>query len=708
MPVLSSQRLPPLSSRIRAVTSFVLALAAFAAPDIVIADFEGPTYGAWTATGTAFGSGPARGTLSGQMAVSGFTGKGLVNSFLGGDGATGTLSSPPFRIERKYIRFLIGGGKDVDRLRLELLIDGQVVRGATGPNDRPGGSEALEPAEWDVRDLAGQSAQIRIVDEATGGWGHINVDGIVQTDQRLPKLLYGLGRTIELKKRYLNLPVKSGAKKRWVTISAPGEEPRRFDIELAEGKPDWWAFTDVSAWKGKTVTVRVDELPEDSKGLAAIDQTDAIKAKDLYREALRPQFHFTSRRGWLNDPNGMVFYKGEYHLFYQHNPYGWGWGNMSWGHAVSRDLVHWKELPVALHPDPSGTMYSGSAVVDWKDTAGFKTGSEDPLVALYTAAGRPFTQGLAYSNDRGRTWTKYRGNPVLGHVAAENRDPKAVWYEPQKKWIVSLFLDGEEFAIYDSKDLKTWRELQRIRIPGTAECPSFLPMPLDGDASRPKWVLFGANGGYLVGDFDGTRFVPDGPPKRMQHGNAWYAAQVFSDVPGRTILIPWAQLDFPGMPFNQMMGLPVEQTLRTTAAGPTVFSVPVRELASLRRSHRKFDAPASGFTNKCDELAEVEVVLSGVSGRCELNLRGVKVSYDASTGEVVCLDRKATLRPVGGKVRLRAFVDRRSVDLFGNDGALYMPMGTPIDPANRSLSVTTSGGTKVDSVDLYGLRSSWR
>jgi sucrose-6-phosphate hydrolase SacC (GH32 family) len=498
-----------------------------------------------------------------------------------------------------------------------------------------------------------------------------------------------------------------------VTVSVPGEAPTRFDIELADGEPDWWAFMEVPEWKGKTATIHVEELPEDSKGLAAIVQTDRIEgAKDLYREALRPQFHFTSRRGWLNDPNGLVFYKGEYHLFYQHNPYGWGWGNMSWGHAVSRDLVHWKELPVALHPDPSGTMYSGSAVVDWTNATGLKSGPEDPLIALYTAAGRPFTQGLAYSNDRGRTWTKYKGNPVLGHIAAENRDPQAIWFEPEKKWIITLYLDGEEFAIYDSKDLKSWRELQRLTIPGTSECPNFFPLPLDGPTGKKKWVFFGANGGYLVGDFDGTRFTQDGPPKRMQAGNAWYAAQVFNDIPaadGRMILIPWAQLEFPGMPFNQMMGLPVELTLRTTDAGPIVCSAPVRELASLRKSHQRWTAPASPFAAKAAELVETLVEFSpGATGRVELDLRGVKVIYDAATGEVTCLDRKMVLRPENGKVRLHAFVDRRSVDLFGNDGRLYMPMGTPIDPKNLNVAVVASDGAKIDSVDLYELNSSWR
>ncbi|HWQ91869.1 MAG TPA: glycoside hydrolase family 32 protein, partial [Clostridia bacterium] len=293
-------------------------------------------------------------------------------------------------------------------------------------------------------------------------------------------------------------------------------------------------------------------------------------------EPLRPQFHFTSRRGWLNDPNGLVFYKGEYHLFYQHNPYGWGWGNMHWGHAVSPDLVHWKELPIALYPDEHGTMFSGSAVVDWNNTAGFQSGSEKPLVAMFTAAGKPFTQGLAFSNDRGRTWTKYENNPVLPHIVAENRDPKVIWHAPEQKWVMALYLDESDYALFASKDLKRWEKLSDVRIPGDSECPEFFEMPVEGREGETRWVFYGASGRHLVGKFDGTTFKPEGGPQELQRGNCWYASQTYSDIPardGRRILIPWGRMtarEVPfhqGMPFNQMMGLPVELTLRNTDDG---------------------------------------------------------------------------------------------------------------------------------------------
>ena len=297
--------------------------------DLLLADFEGPDYGQWKTTGEAFGPGPAHGTLPGQMQVDGFKGKGLVNSFYKGDGTTGTLTSSEFKIERKFIGFLIGGGKDAEKACMNLLVDGKAVRNATGPNDKPGGSEALASEVWDVSEFAGKMAIIQIVDQGKGGWGHINVDHIVQTDRKPATLLTNAKREFKIEKRYLNIPIRKGAPKRVVTTLSNGRVEVKNDIELANGEPEWWAPMDVSAWRGQTVTLQVNKLPDDSTAVSSIEQSDSIKGgEDLYREPLRGQFHFSPRRGWNNDPNGMVFFNGEYHLFFQHNPYGWDWGNM--------------------------------------------------------------------------------------------------------------------------------------------------------------------------------------------------------------------------------------------------------------------------------------------------------------------------------------------------------------------------------------------
>jgi fructan beta-fructosidase len=652
------------------------------------------------------------------MHVDGFMGQGLVNSFYKGDASTGTLTSPAFTVQRKYLRFLIGGGGFPGKTCLNLLVNGKVARTATGPNTVPGGSEHLDWSQWDVSDLAGKEAVIEIVDQATGGWGHINVDQILQTDRKLPELLANVTRAIQLEKRYLNFPIKNGAPKRRMSFSVDGQLEREFEIELANAEADWWAFMDITPFKNRRAMLKVDKLPEDSTGLSSIEQSDEIKdSAALYREKLRPQYHFSPRRGWNNDPNGLVFYQGEYHLFFQHNPYGWNWGNMHWGHAVSHDLVHWKELPIALYPDKHGTMFSGSAVVDWNNTTGVQTGKEKPLVCIFTAAGTPFTQGIAFSNDRGRTWTKYPNNPVLANIRGDNRDPKVIWYAPEKKWVMALFLDQNDYALFSSRDLKNWERLSAVRLPGASECPEFFQIAVEGNKDDSRWIFYGGNGRYLIGKFDGKTFTPDSTPRALHSGNGWYASQTFNDVPakdGRRILIPWGTIATPGMPFNQMMGIPVELTLRRLDGELQLCANPVQELRSLRvKSFKKKPQLLRPGDNPLrdveGELFDIEAELAiGQATELGFNLRGVPLAYDVVRQELACKGQKAPLRPEDGKIRLRLLVDRTSLELFGNNGRIYMTVGVIMPEENRSLEVYAKGNdARIESLKVHELKSAW-
>jgi len=255
---------------------------------------------------------------------------------------------------------------------------------------------------------------------------------------------------------------------------------------------------------------------------AATAQATPPSSSTMYQELYRPQFHFTPAQNWMNDPNGLVYYKGEYHLFFQYNPFGSQWGNMSWGHAVSRDLVDWKQLPVAIPMEGDELIFSGSAVVDKDNTSGFGTRKNPPMVAIYTSA-RPGSQAqsLAYSTDRGRTWTKYAGNPVLDIGSAEFRDPKVFWYAPQHKWVMAVSKALEhKIALYSSADLKTWTHMSDFgpanATGGAWECPDLFPLAVHGNRHRTKWVLIvninpggiagGSGAQYFVGDFDGTTF----------------------------------------------------------------------------------------------------------------------------------------------------------------------------------------------------------
>ncbi len=692
--------------------------------DVLIADFEGKDYGDWKVTGEAFGPGPARGTLAGQMQVSGYEGKGLVNTYFKGDDTTGTLTSPAFAVQRKYNNFLLGGGRHPGETCINLLVDGKVVRTATGPNDRPGGTEQLDWNSWDVSDLFETSARIQIVDTQKGGWGHINIDHILQSDKKKIVTQAELSRTFTAKKKYLNLPVKNGARKRLIDVMVDGKRVRHFDIELADDEPDFWATLDVAPFKGKEITLEVNSLGPNSKGLTSIVQSDSIKdSKNLYKEKLRPQFHFTSRRGWNNDSNGLVFYKGEYHLFYQHNPYGWKWGNMTWGHAVSKDLVHWKELPDAIHPDELGTIFSGSAVVDNGNTAGFQTGDEKVIVCVYTSAGgtsqmskdQPFTQSIAYSNDRGRSWTKYAGNPIIGHIKGSNRDPKVLWHEPTNQWAMVLYLDNGDMAFFTSKDLKTWQQHGTLKC--YHECPELFELPVDGDEKNKKWILYGGSGDYLIGGFNGREFTKETESIRFQRGNCFYASQTFNNVPeedGRRIQIAWGRVAMKSMPFNQQMLFPVSLTLRTTDEGIRMFAEPVREIENI---HGK------KYAWKDTDLKPDENLLSKITGdlfriRADFKpgaasdfgfvIRGETVNYNLEKQEISCKGRTAKLAPANGIIRLEILVDRTSIEIFGNNGRVYMPIGVVLAENVESLEIFTKGAeTKLDSLEVYKLRSAW-
>ncbi len=597
-----------------------------AADDIVIADFEGADYAGWIATGEAFGKGPAQGTLANQQPVEGFLGHGLANTYLGGDGPQGTLTSPPFKVERAYLKFLIGGGNHPGTECINLIVGGKVVRSATGGDD-----EFLDWATWDVRPFKGESAHVTIADLESGQWGHINVDQIVQTEQ----------------------------------------------------------------------------------------PATATTAESLYHERYRPQFHFSPPKNWMNDPNGLVWFDGEYHLFFQHDPSSIKQTPvMSWGHSVSPDLVHWSVLPIALEPDERGWVWSGSAVVDWHNTAGFQTGAQPAMVAMYTAAKKPFSQCIAFSNDRGRTWTRYAKNPVIGHIAHGNRDPHMIWYEPGKKWVVVFFKDeNNEFILESSTDLKQWTQLQEFRVEGCNECPDFFPMPLDGDATHTKWVFTAANGHYVVGSFDGEQFKPEQEPRQVDFGRNYYAVQTYSDIPasdGRRLQIAWmAGGRYPHMPFNQQMSFPAELTLHATPDGPRLFRYPAKEIESLHGAdhhwaHLAIKPDAPPLAGVEGGLFDIQAVIDpGDSKEVGLEINGVRVTYDVGKGELSSLGT-AKVDVIDGHLKLRILADRTSIETFANGGRVsltscYLP--DPTKPGVRPFC--RNGAAKFTSLTVYEMKSAW-
>ncbi len=417
----------------------------------------------------------------------------------------------------------------------------------------------------------------------------------------------------------------------------------------------------------------------------------AQKQQAVYREAHRPLIHFTPEKMWMNDPNGMVHFEGEYHLFYQYHPASTVWGPMHWGHAVSRDLVKWEHLPIALYPDSLGLIFSGSAVVDWNNTSGFGRNGKPPLVAIFThhdmageKAGRlDFqNQSIAYSNDRGRSWTKFAGNPVIPNPGIRDfRDTKVIWDEASRQWVMVLAA-GDHARFYGSKDLRNWLYLSDFGREwgahgGVWECPDLFPLTVEGSAEK-KWILLqslnpGApNGGsgtqYFIGNFDGKNFTLDpscaaalggpgsGKALWLDYGRDNYAGVTWSDIPktdGRRIFMGWmSNWDYaqvvPTERWRSAMTLPRELLLKNTPGGLHLFSLPVRELTKLRRQSFPLDnqtlqgeldlTPRLGFSPTVSEMileldipagstSDIGIVLSNAKGE------RYRVGFDAAKNE---------------------------------------------------------------------------
>jgi fructan beta-fructosidase len=708
-----------ITSTVAAALSLTSARAA--APDIVIADFEGKDFGAWKSEGEAFGPGPATGAFPGQKPVSGFNGNGFANSDFKGDKGTGRLQSPEFVIERSHIRFLIGGGaRFPQQTCMNLLLDGKPARNATGKFT----GEGLRYAEWDVADLKGRTASIEILDTATGGGGHIMVDDIIQTDSPLREAAF----EIPVTKNYLLLPIKNGGRKTSFQVMVDGVKVRALDFALAiDTKPDWWAFDDISAFRGKKLVINAgDKLPEElAERIPALFRQDdePVAARDIYHEILRPQFHFSPMRGWTNDPNGLAYFNGEYHLFYQANPFGLDSWNKHWGHAVSPDLVHWTELPPAIRP-LTGGAHSGGAFIDHGNQLGFGKGAEDTLFVSYTGVG----ERIAVGTGRALALTDIPGDPVLTH---SGRDPKIFRYEPQNKWVMVVYEEGRPtgYAFYDSHDLKSWRRLSCIE--GGNECPEFFEMQVEGELVR-KWVLYGCelraqtiNGksvmrgsksAYMIGTFDGEKFTPETDFIRAHSGPAFYAAQTFTDAPnGRRVMIAWLEgAAFPGMPFSQAMTIPLELKLRRTSDGLRLCFSPVAELDQLHGASREgkdltiADANAL-LANSSSELLDLQLeIATGNSGKFALNVRGNTIAVDTSAMEISCAGRKAKLASADRRVGLRVLVDRGALELYTDDGRTGMAFGGDIYTDNKPPQLDASPDTRVTRLRVFEMKTTWK
>ncbi len=563
--------------------------------------------------------------------------------------------------------------------------------------------------------------------------------------------------------KYLILPIQENIDDAKINVIVDNEIVKTFYARLAKSKTDFTVPFDLTPYKGKRVELLVEtpqgrENVREAKGdvcWKAMEISDSFDTTN--REKYRPAYHHTPRYGWMNDPNGMFHKDGKWHLYYQHNPYGSKWQNMTWGHSVSSDLVNWEHLPIAVEPDGLGSIFSGSCAIDTEGTAGYGPGA---VVAMYTSAGRSQVQSLAGSTDGGLTFDKYEGNPVLP-LDSEARDPNMWWNPDTKEWtlILAHALD-HEMLIFTSPDLKEWTLQSSFgkgigAQDGVWECPDLFELPAPGGKGT-KWVLIcninpgGPFGGsaaqYFIGDFDGKTFKADTdkngnvPTKWMDYGKDHYATVSWSDAPaGRRVAIGWRSnweyaAEVPTQQFRSANTLPREMKLFKGADGDIYLaSVPVQELEALRgevvaesgkatlgATPLKIEIPASteGLYEitaqfDADKKGKVELTLGNSAGEEAV------IVYDAAT-RTASFDRTragvsdfsqsfpaVTVAPTHektGRVELRVFVDRSSVEVFGNGGEFVMTnLVFPTEPyLNLSVSAP-EGGAKLSGIKVYAV-----
>lgn len=485
-----------------------------------------------------------------------------------------------------------------------------------------------------------------------------------------------------------------------------------------------------------------------------------MKKDTVYNEPYRPQFHFSPEKNWMNDPNGLVYHEGEYHLFYQYNPFGNKWGHMSWGHAVSPDLVHWEHLPVALQEEDGIMIFSGSAVIDHQNTSGFGSADNPAMVAIYTGHTETNqSQHIAYSTDKGRTWTKYASNPVLDIGMKDFRDPKVFWHNEINRWIMVIAIPIErKVHFYASEDLKSWAFLSDFGPAGATggiwECPDLFLLPIEGEEDASRWVLDvnigseaaagGSGGQYFVGDFDGERFMNDNPDTLtlwIDHGADYYAAVSWSDIPetdGRRILIGWMNnwqyaQDIPTDPWRSAQSLPRTLTLRRTSDGLRLAQRVVREFDMLATPHHTIARfPVEGRVSVEEDMPPL-LLIEATFDLGEADAAGIAlrygeanetlVGYDA-INETLFVDRTksgnvafheafpaihtAKLITEDDLVSFKIYVDRSSIEVFGADGLVAITDRIFPEADFSGLSLWSRGGAvELRQMEVSALESTW-
>lgn len=522
--------------------------------------------------------------------------------------------------------------------------------------------------------------------------------------------------TITITKKYLVVPVCYDADPVNVKFKSEGKLVFDLDICLNPDRTDAVYYVDFARFQG--MTFDVEGVPA---GMADFTLADEADETGIYEEPARPRVHFTAKKGWINDPNGCIKLDDTYHLYYQHNPVGRRWGNMHWGHAVSKDLLHWKELDIAMFPDETGAMYSGSAYYDRENVSGLGTKENPPVLFFYTAAGganrlsegKPYVQCLAYSLDKGKTLIKYDKNPILEHEIAANRDPKIIYSPERNCYYMALYLTENSYGLYTSQNLLDWTKVDQVALWDDSECPDFYPLPVEGEDDT-LWVLTGASDRYLVGRLDSEgKFRAVQEASRLHYGDSNYAAQTYSGITdGRRIKIAWYNYDIPGQYFNCAMNIPTELTLRHNGDRYDLCVQPVRELETLHKSTEKFT------DRQIKEGASLSFATEGKAQDIKLHICGgtkLEIEY---LGKKILLDNYGCYVNVGDHffpshisdegVTLRIVTDVTGMEIFAGNGEAFAGVGFMSDYSKSDFVIRAlEGDTEVKSLEISPLADIW-
>ena len=515
---------------------------------------------------------------------------------------------------------------------------------------------------------------------------------------------------ITVKNNYLIFPVNTLAANKKLTFNQEDKTLYSLDIKIDYFSPNFYAYIDVSRFIGQTLDIAVN--PQIKLEFCASDKMDI---DNLYNEPMRPQVHFTTKNGWINDPNGLIYLDGTYHMFYQYNPTEDSWGNMHWGHATSTDLMHWTEKKTALFPDDRGTMFSGCAILDEKNLLGKNTNNQKAALLYYTTTS-PFSQSLSYSIDGFQTIERYSYNPVIPHIEGENRDPKVIFCDELDCYIMALYLENDIFAIFKSDDLVHWIELQRLNLPGDNECPDIFPLK-DTNENR-KWIFGGAHGKYVIGHFENGMFKPEQEAISQHYGNSPYAAQTFSNLPeGRIVRMTWNQWRLPSYGFNGQMGIPTELSLDLFEDTYYLEAKPVNEIEALYKSSECYEDIR--VSHDIDFRVQLEdnpylFKINGINNACgitQMQVFGRTIRLDFDKNEITIGRNCAPISLTASKCDMTIIVDRCSMEIFADGGKICMTCldnDTFCDRNIPYLVIKSENETTIEKLEMNSLNSIWR